>query len=66
MEVPILKQGLYLIASIQAALSDEHTLHSDMVIRIGDGQDGYKGIASPIKLSRTPASYRLAPPQRKK
>lgn len=22
---------------------------------------GYRGIASPIKLSRTPASYRLAP-----
>ena len=24
--------------------------------------DGYRGIASPIKLSRTPATYRLAPP----
>jgi hypothetical protein len=23
--------------------------------------DGYRGIASPIKLSRTPANYRLAP-----
>jgi len=27
MEVPILKQGLYLIASIQAALSDVDLLH---------------------------------------
>jgi hypothetical protein len=29
-----------------------------MVVQIGD----YKGVASPIKLSRTPATYRLAPP----
>lgn len=28
-------------------------------LRIGDT---YSGIASPIKLSRTPASYRLPPP----
>ena len=24
--------------------------------------DGYRGIGSPVKLSRTPASYRTAPP----
>jgi hypothetical protein len=30
------------------------------VVQIGS----YKGVASPIKLSRTPASYRLAPPER--
>jgi formyl-CoA transferase len=31
-----------------------------MVVEIGD----YKGVASPIKLSRTPATYRREPPQR--
>jgi hypothetical protein len=31
------------------------------VVSIGDH---YRGVASPIKLSRTPASYRLAPPKR--
>jgi len=30
-----------------------------MVVRIGEQ---YTGIGSPIKLSRTPAAYRLAPP----
>jgi hypothetical protein len=30
-----------------------------MVVKIGEG---YEGVASPIKLSRTPATYRLAPP----
>jgi hypothetical protein len=30
-----------------------------MVVSIG--QD-YRGVASPVKLSRTPAGYRLAPP----
>jgi crotonobetainyl-CoA:carnitine CoA-transferase CaiB-like acyl-CoA transferase len=49
------------IQDIQSALSDEHTLHRKMVVKIGD----YTGVASPIKLSRTPASYRLQPPQRK-
>jgi crotonobetainyl-CoA:carnitine CoA-transferase CaiB-like acyl-CoA transferase len=48
------------IQDVKAALSDEHTLHRDMIVNIGD----YKGIASPIKLSRTPASYRAPPPER--
>jgi crotonobetainyl-CoA:carnitine CoA-transferase CaiB-like acyl-CoA transferase len=48
------------IQNIQAALSDAHTQQREMVVNIGD----YQGIASPIKLSRTPASYRLAPPKR--
>jgi hypothetical protein len=30
-----------------------------MVVRISDG---YRGVASPIKLGRTPATYRLPPP----
>ncbi len=50
------------IQNIQQAFSDEHTMHREMVVQIGD----YKGVASPIKLSRTPASYRLPPPERGK
>jgi crotonobetainyl-CoA:carnitine CoA-transferase CaiB-like acyl-CoA transferase len=47
------------VLSVSAALSHPHTAHRDMVVRIGDG---YTGVASPVKLSRTPATYRLPPP----
>jgi crotonobetainyl-CoA:carnitine CoA-transferase CaiB-like acyl-CoA transferase len=47
------------IQDVATALADEHTAHRGMVVGIGEH---YKGVASPIKLSRTPASYRLAPP----
>ncbi|MEP6588358.1 MAG: CoA transferase [Polaromonas sp.] len=47
------------ILSVDAALQHPHTRHREMVVRIGDD---YTGIASPIKLSRTPATYRHAPP----
>lgn len=47
------------ILSVNAALQHPHTEHREMVVRIGDD---YTGIASPIKLSRTPATYRHAPP----
>ena len=39
-------------------VADPHTIHREMVVDIGD----YRGTGSPIKLSRTPASYRRAPP----
>ena len=48
------------ILDVAAALADPHTQHRGMVVAI----DGYRGVASPIKLARTPASYRLPPPQR--
>jgi crotonobetainyl-CoA:carnitine CoA-transferase CaiB-like acyl-CoA transferase len=48
------------IQDIGQSLLHPHTAHRDMVISIGTD---YKGIASPIKLSRTPASYRLPPPK---
>ncbi len=48
------------IQNIAQAIGAEHTQHREMVVKIGD----YTGIASPIKLNRTPASYRLAPPKR--
>jgi crotonobetainyl-CoA:carnitine CoA-transferase CaiB-like acyl-CoA transferase len=47
------------IHDVPAALADPHTAHRGMVVEIGKE---YRGVASPIKLSRTPASYRLEPP----
>ena len=49
------------IQDIAAALQDAHTAHRGMVVRVGDH---YRGIGSPIKLERTPPSYRLPPPPR--
>lgn len=49
------------VLSVSAALKHPHTAHSEMVVRIGKN---YRGVGAPIKLSRTPASYRLAPPVR--
>jgi len=46
------------VLSVSAALRHPHTAHREMVVRIGD----YTGVASPIRLSRTPATYRHAPP----
>ena len=48
------------IQDVAAALADPHTQHRGMVVEL----DGYRGVASPIKLGRTPASYRLPPPKR--
>ncbi len=46
------------VRSIDQVVEDPHTKHREMVVDIGD----YRGTGSPIKLSRTPASYRSAPP----
>ena len=46
------------VLSVPAALQHPHTAHRGMVVELAGG---YRGIASPIKLSRTPASYRFAP-----
>lgn len=46
------------VRSIDQVVADPHTIHREMVVDIGD----YRGTGSPIKLSRTPASYRRAPP----
>jgi len=45
------------VLGVDAALQHPHTAHRQMVVEM----PGYRGIASPIKLSRTPASYRTAP-----
>ena len=46
------------VRSIDSVVADPHTHAREMVVDIGD----YRGTGSPIKLSRTPASYRLKPP----
>ncbi|MDM0076217.1 CoA transferase [Variovorax sp. J2P1-59] len=46
------------VLSVDAALEHPHTAHRGMVVEL---EGGYRGVASPIKLSRTPATYRHAP-----
>src|SRR5690606_32527888 len=47
------------VNNIEQALQHPHTRHRDMVVELDD----YRGIAAPIKLGRSTASYRLAPPR---
>ncbi|NBF01816.1 CoA transferase [Pseudomonas sp. Fl5BN2] len=46
------------IATVDQVVAHPHTRHRGLLVEIGD----YRGIGSPVKLSRTPASYRSAPP----
>lgn len=46
------------VLTVPEILSHPHTLHRGMVL----DHDGYRGVASPIKLSRTPAQLRKLPP----
>lgn len=46
------------IATIDSVVAHPHTRHRGLLVDIGD----YRGIGSPVKLSRTPATYRSAPP----
>lgn len=47
------------VRSIEQVVADPHTLHREMIVEV----DGYRGTGSPIKLSRTPASYVSRPPR---
>ncbi len=47
------------ILDVPQALNHPHTAHRGMTVSL---PGGYRGLASPIKLSRTPATYRLPPP----
>jgi len=47
------------LLSVDAALDLPHTAQREMRVTLGS----YRGIASPIKLSRTPATYRMPPPE---
>ncbi|RBL84289.1 CoA transferase, partial [Streptomyces cavourensis] len=44
--------------TVDQALAHPHTRHRGMVLEQGD----YRGVGSPIKLSRTPATLRRLPP----
>lgn len=47
------------VCSVGEALKQPHLHYRKMVVKMGEE---YTGIASPIKLSQNPASYRLKPP----
>lgn len=47
------------IATVDQVVAHPHTRHRGLLVEIGD----YRGVGSPLKLSRTPASYRTAPPR---
>jgi crotonobetainyl-CoA:carnitine CoA-transferase CaiB-like acyl-CoA transferase len=46
------------VLSVPDALQHPHTAHREMVVEM---PGGYKGLGAPVKLSRTPATYRYAP-----
>lgn len=56
----LLKAGVPCAPVLTAPEAAAHpqTKHRDMIVAF----DGYRGVASPIKLSRSKASYRLTPP----
>lgn len=45
------------VLDVQQALEHPHTAHREMVVKMGE----YRGLGAPVKLGRTPASYRFAP-----
>jgi formyl-CoA transferase len=47
------------VASVDEVFAAAHTLHRDMVVELGE----YRGAGNPVKLSRTPAAFNLAPPR---
>lgn len=49
------------VQTVDQALEHPHTKHRGMVLEQGE----YKGVGSPIKLSRTPATLRKLPPELK-
>ena len=46
------------MGKVPAALEHPHTRHREMVVEMAGG---YRGIGAPVKLSRTPASFRYPP-----
>jgi crotonobetainyl-CoA:carnitine CoA-transferase CaiB-like acyl-CoA transferase len=47
------------VLNIDEAMAADHTAHRKMVTELG----GYRGLGTPIKLSRTPGGTRSAPPR---
>ncbi|QCP53520.1 CoA transferase [Trinickia violacea] len=46
------------VQTVDRVVDHPHTRHRGLLVELGD----YRGTGTPIKLSRTPASYRTAPP----
>jgi crotonobetainyl-CoA:carnitine CoA-transferase CaiB-like acyl-CoA transferase len=46
------------VQTVDVVAKHAHTLHRELIVEMGS----YRGTASPIKLSRTPATYRTPPP----
>jgi crotonobetainyl-CoA:carnitine CoA-transferase CaiB-like acyl-CoA transferase len=46
------------VLSVPDALQHPHTVHREMVVEM---EGGYRGLGAPVKLSRTPATYRFTP-----
>ena len=46
------------VLGVDAALAHPHTAHRGMVVEM---EGGWRGLGAPVKLSRTPASYRHVP-----
>lgn len=61
----LMKRGVPVgpILNTQQAADHPHTQARQMIVEL---EDGYKGVASPIKLERTPAKYHTPPPARPK
>jgi formyl-CoA transferase len=47
------------VLNVDEAIAGDHTAHRNMVTELG----GYRGLGTPIKLSRTPGGTRSAPPR---
>jgi formyl-CoA transferase len=47
------------VLNVDEAMAADHTEHRNMVTEIG----AYRGLGTPIKLSRTPGGTRSAPPR---
>lgn len=46
------------VQTVDAVVAHPHTHHRRMLVEM----DGYRGTGAPVKLSRTPATYRTPPP----
>lgn len=46
------------VQSVDAVAGHPHTVHRRMIVEM----DGYRGTGAPVKLSRTPPTYRTVPP----
>ncbi|BBU31145.1 CoA transferase [Burkholderia sp. THE68] len=46
------------VQTVDAVARHPHTLHRELIVEMG----AYRGTGTPIKLSRTPATYRTPPP----